>query len=100
VDFVEACCRLGQVRAAPTGAWRPRLAEPATRHDGPPSATWQAAGRALIVESERVLWSDAGRAARTYLARRGLSLAPDRLDPSWHCRGFGASVADGPALRF
>jgi hypothetical protein len=75
VDFLEACRRLGHVGPAPTAAWRPRLAEPATRRDAPPSVTWQAAGRALIVESERVLWSDAGQAARTYLARRGLTEA-------------------------
>ncbi len=74
VDFAEACRRSGRIGPSASASSRLRRAErPSTRRDTPPSATWQEAGRALVAESERILWSEAGRAARTYLARRGLA---------------------------
>jgi hypothetical protein len=98
VDFVEACRRLGQVRVATAAAWCPRLAEPATTRDTPPSALWQAAGWTLVAEAERVLWSDAGRAARIYLARRGLTEATVTCGSSSMGRAGRTACAVSPVL--
>ncbi|WP_069804501.1 DNA polymerase [Thermogemmatispora onikobensis] len=40
--------------------------------DAPPPQQWQEAGRALLEQAQRWLWTEQGAVARAYLARRGL----------------------------
>lgn len=76
LSFVEACEELGGMEMTP----RESVAiERRERETDPPPIEWQQRATALVEECERILWSDEGAKALTWLRGRGLTDETIRL---------------------